>query len=64
MAGQPIERLMRMRLRALRVRRIDSISAAQLRPTIKPSHKPPGPRGTTNHSVRAQAEPPGSAVPP
>ncbi|VVO95499.1 hypothetical protein PS850_02587 [Pseudomonas fluorescens] len=45
----------RICLRALRVRRIDSISAAQLRPTIKPCHSPLGPLGGPNQSVRPRA---------
>ena len=55
-AGKPGSyRVMRMRRRALRVRRMESISAAQLRPTIRPCHSPLGPLGSPNQSVRPSA---------
>ena len=55
-AGKPGSyRVMRMRRRALRVRRMESISAAQLRPTIRPCHSPLGPLGSPNQLVRPSA---------
>ncbi len=57
---QPVERLLRIRRRALSVRRIDNISAAQLKPAIKPSHSPLGRwPDRTNRSVPSRSRPAG-----
>ncbi|KPA90527.1 hypothetical protein PF66_02588 [Pseudomonas asplenii] len=48
-------RLILIRLRELRARRIDSITAAHDSPTISPSHNPLGPLGAPNQSVSPSA---------